>query len=205
MTDVLQNPEVVVAAIGLAGVVASSIGTLVVKDWLSRVRRPAKEQRQVMQGLQQMHRIYSLMGEMIDECDADRVILFAGHNSGGLPRAHSPYWTTALHWATRDKDRASMLKDYQNITVDAEYIRMLLLAESQGFVELVPEDMPRCQLRDYLLAEGVRFAVTYHLGIREHKLLYLSAVSYEGPFQAAKRALLDLKAARIRHEVMNVL
>lgn len=202
MDALVYEPTLWVAVIGLAGVVTSSVGTLLVKAWLER-RSGRREHREVLKGLQQMHLIYRLMQEMVTDCGAERVLLLAGHNSGGVPRAHSPYWTTALHWALRRPSTAGMIKDYQNIAVDAEYIAMLLRCEAAGEIELETQNMPTCQLKDYYMAEGVTRSIVVFLGIKECKLLYLSAARYDdAPYTLAQRAALRLKAARIRATVM---
>lgn len=202
----MLSSDVTVALISLAGVAFSGlcgVAGILINNWYKSKWSPALERKNVMTGLAVMHRIYQRMEEIADT-GAERVILFAGHNSGGVPRAHSPFWTTALHWVIKDKPTQISPSDYHGIPVDAEYIKMLLDAEADGEILLSTGKMTKCQLKTYYLAEGVTHSVIYYIGIKEHKFLYLSAAKFaDEPFSQRELAMMRLKVQAIRNSVMS--
>lgn len=196
----MLSDDVLVAIIGLIGMVITSIGTLLMKAYVDRKYTTRREKTRVLDGLAQLHRVYLTMHEFVDQMGAERVVLFAGHNSGGVPRVHSAYWVTALHWVSQSVESHVNIRDYQNIVVDSFYISMLLEIERTGCTQLMTETMPECQLKSYYVAEGVTHSLVLFLAIKEYKLLYVSIARYtDVPFTSAEVVIAKLKANKIKN------
>ena len=188
-----MDNNILVNAITLAIAFASAQGFWDLINYLVKRR---KSKRHLLTGIEDLHEIYNKMNE-IREIGAERVILFAGHNSGGVPRAHSPFYVSALHGSGADTHKIK-LTDYQNLQVDGEYIKMLLECEREGFVELHLDTMKDSQLKDYYLAEGVLHGFIVYLGIVENKFLYMSISRYEDkPFTETEITKIRLKTQQI--------
>lgn len=187
--------EITAIIVAIIGAVGGVIGAAV--PYLLR-RQAARIHAGVVAGMEATRNVYRILREVVDECGCERVILFAGHNSGGIPRPHSPFYVTALHWALIHESYSAAVKDYQNLPVDAWYIGMLLEAERNGVVELDPETMPPCQLRDYYRMEGVTHALVLFVAITENKFLYVSAAKYGERISEADKTRISLKVAKMR-------
>lgn len=168
-------------------------------DLINYLVKKRKGKRDILTGIEDLNAIYAKMSE-INELGGERVILFAGHNSGGVPRAHSPFYVSALHGSTNNN--RIKLADYQNLQVDSHYIRMLLDCEREGIVDLQVDGMPDCQLKDYYLAEGVLHSLIVFLGIVENKFLYMSISRYsDKPFTETEITRIRLKTQQITNVI----
>lgn len=178
----------------------TTIGLLllpVVRHMLQR-RRAERMYKSVMHGLEATRTIYGLLHEIVQSTSAERVVLFAGHNSGGVPRPHSPFYVTALHWVCRPQERAHVIRDYQSMVVDPHYIGMLIDIERQGQVTLTTEHMPECHLKQIYESENVTQAVVFFIAITENKFLYLSVAKYEGIFDEWEVTRMRVKVMKMR-------
>jgi hypothetical protein len=160
-----------------------------------------RRHRDVIEGIRSLQRVYTIMLEM-QAIGASRVVLFAGHNSGGLPRPGAGFWSSAVHWVAQPYSDTTRFEHYNNVPVDAEYVRLLLEAHQVGYVHVVTERMPPCVLRSYYEAEGVTEAVVVNIGVTEKKLLYLTAAKYDGHFTPAQVTQIVLKARPISVEIL---
>lgn len=188
-----MSDGIIIAIIGLIGVA----GTPVLMHILQR-RRNEKMRTGVMRGLEATRAIYGLLHEIVHSTSAERVVLFAGHNSGGVPRPHSPFYVTALHWVCKNQHQASLIRDYQGLIVDANYIGMLLDVERHGKVTLIPEHMPECQLKQIYASEGISQSIIFYIAITENKFLYLSVAKYSGQFDVNEVTRINLKVMKMR-------
>jgi hypothetical protein len=171
---------------GLASFV--SFVKLIVPWWESRQHR-----RRVVTGLQTLHTIYSCM-EGAESYGATRAVIFGGHNSGGLPRPGSPYYTSALHWHVPDA-KSARISDYQELPVDAPYIRMLLDIERDGFLRFdLSSSAPDSLLKRIYAAEKIADSVIFFLCITDHTFFYLTFASYTRRFSDEEITKLQLKA-----------
>jgi hypothetical protein len=171
---------------GLASLV--SFVKLIVPWWEAR-----QHHRRVVTGLQTLHTIYSQM-ERAEALGASRAVIFGGHNSGGLPRPNSPYYTSALHWHVPDS-KSARISDYQELPVDAHYIRMLLDIERDGYVRFdLSANAPDSLLRRIYAAEKIVDSVIFFLCITDHTFFYLTFASYTRRFTDEEITKLHLKA-----------
>lgn len=142
--------------------------------WLNRKRG------NVTDGLRRMSAVYHTMHGFLD-LGADRIVLWAAHNSGGLPRVGSPLYASAVHWVVRKQHRDKW-QNYQSVPVDTFYVGMLLKMHQGGEVHFNPDNEPECMLKDFYTLEGVTDSYLFYLGIRENQFLYVSIAKYSGVF-----------------------
>lgn len=188
----------------IGGIVAAIVGAggfWQTMRWFAE-RRDKKKETSLVKGIESLHRVYSAIAG-IQEIGAHRVILWAGHNSGGIPRPNSPFYASALHWAI-DRKFQGRMGDYQNLQVDLDYITMLLALQREGHVRVYPAKMTTCMLKDCYAAEGVSDSVLLFLGVVENKFLYLSAAKYEGEFSDLDIVRIRMKSQVIANEIRGV-
>lgn len=172
-----------------------SVIRFVIPWWESRRRR-----RSVVQGLQTLHAIYTQL-ERAESLGATRAIIFGGHNSGGLPRPGSPYYASALHWHVPDS-KFSRIADYQELPVDAAYIRMLLDIERLGYIRFdVSAAAPDSLLKRLYTAERVVDSLVFFLCVTDSTFFYLTFASYSRRFTSDEITKLGLKAQIIANSI----
>lgn len=183
----------------LAALVSGATGLLGSKWW--KQWRLAQRKRDVVAGIISLHRVYQTMVEMQD-IGASRVMLLAGHNSGGIPRPGAGFWVSAIHWVAHKRNVHTAFEHYANIPVDAHYVKLLIDAEQYDYVNVKVDTMPPCLLKTFYEAEGVTDALFLHVGITENKMLFLSAARYDGHFTEEQITHLVLKTRVITQEVV---
>lgn len=188
------SEQVVLATIG--AVAASAASVLAFVRWLLPWAA-SRKQSDVADGLRRLSQTYRAMSDM-RECGAQRVILWAAHNGGGVPRVGSPFYASAIH-ANVDRKFKHIVQEYQQVSVDADYIEMLLGIYANGRHRFITEQSEPCLLRDLYKAEGVVDSALYYIGIRENQFLYLSVAKYDGLFNAGELARIGVHADGIRH------
>ena len=187
------------------GALATAIATIATGafafvKWYLPHRREKKTNANTIQGLQSISRVYDTMREM-EHSSIDRIILFAGHNGGGIPTASKPFYVTALHWIA-DVASSKIIEDYVNIRVDSDYVAMLLSAREKGWLSLDVSTMPDCKLKQYYLLEGVTHSLIVFLAVKDKKFFYFSAAtSAPGGIDANTRNMVLLKSEKIINEL----
>jgi len=156
------------------------------------------------------------MGEQIDETSAERVIVFAGHDSGEIPAVGSPYYISSIYWKVKhdpkfhpgedveelDENIYSVIKDYREISADLHYINMLLDIQYEGVVRIHTKDLPEdCIMKTYYTMEGVTDAVLIYLGYSKNNLNYMSVSTFKkAGFTDDDVARIKLKASIMKQE-----
>ena len=187
------------------GPIASAIGVIATGafafiKWYLPWRRERSLNANTISGLQSISRVYETMKE-IEESAVERVILFAGHNGGGIPSASKPFYVTALHWVA-DAESSKIIEDYVNIRVDAEYVTMLLTIRERGFLMLETKSMPDCKLKHYFQLEGVTASMVVFLTVKDKRFYYFSAsTKSDHGIDENMRSRILLKAEKIANEL----
>ena len=174
----------------------------IARDWIADAREQkleAKTEREVVAGLKQLHAIYFAM-ERIQSHGADRIVIFGGHNSGGVPRAGSPFYCSALHWHLAP-DLVDCIADYTEITVDSRYIAMLLHSERHGSYRFDPVAEEDGLLKRFYTAEGVTDAIVFYLACHQKTFLYLSCCTHRGKFTDEQITSMKLHAGTIARAI----
>lgn len=158
-----------------------------------------KWRRRTEQGARDIQSMYDEMDAILNN-GAQRVIIFSGHNSGGLPRPGAPFYVSAQHWSFDGPARWSPER-YQELPVDGEYANMLVSIMDKGHVRYTTEEMEPCQLRDIYKAEGVTDSLVLYLGSRDKQLRYMSVALYHGTFTDNQITEIRIRANTIRRLV----
>jgi len=186
-----------------SGIIAGLIGllTYVMKSGIWKEIRLKRQSLNFVKGMESLQRIYTTMARIQSDF-ASRVIIFSGHDAGGLPRVGSGFWVSALHWVEHHRNAQTNFADYENISVDLQYISMLIDAHGMGQVFLKVSEMPPSLLRSYYMAEGVAESLIVFLGIRENAMFYMSIARYnnEATFSSMDLAKIKLACQPILNE-----
>lgn len=179
-----------------------------------------REERRVMTeaGMHSLHQVSETISTDFTKYGAERVILFSGHNCGGIPSPTKPYYVTAMQWHSSTEEDTFRIEDYRRIRIDPAYIKMLytictpdapepnepgwIFERHSACVVLNPVEMQRCQIKTYYEAEGVSESLVIFLAISDFNLYYISVARYEGSFSDAEKAGIILAANKIAQEVV---
>lgn len=195
---ILDSPTIG-AIIGACGALLAATLGPPIAAWLKA--RSEKREQAVFAGLENTVGIMEVMATFHD-IGAERVILWTGHNGGGLPAGGSPFYTSAVHRVIA-QGHMDITANYQNILVDGHYIKMLLRAasDSERMAVLTTKKMPECQLRRYYEAETVVESLIIVLGVARNSLYYLSVARYDRSFFEEEKTIAVLKAQSLWHKL----
>lgn len=180
------QPILTALAIGAGAMVAAaSLGLKeLVAAWFKKVTKKVARATYV----KQIEKVANFL-EILDQCkeirEVDRILLYHGHNCGGLPSPGKSYTTRAIHgWS---KDGKDPLKKYGfDNQVDLHYVKMLEDMIKAGVSTQVFDQMPKdAKLRSYFASEGTRYARLYFLGVLDYEMIYICFASYTDPFSDA--------------------
>lgn len=157
------------------------------------------QKKSLIAGLRTLHEVYLKM-ERLSAYGAERVVVFGGHNSGGIPRVGSPFYATALHWRV-DPKRSPGMADYNELQVDTSYIGMLVHIMQHGSYRFDMEKDQNCLLRRYYEMEGVKDSVIFYLTCVDNTILYLSCASYDRKFTDIEISYMGLIAQSIATDI----
>ena len=161
------------------------------KDFFKR-RQKAK----LEDGLRRIAKIYKKMEAMSNK-GAHRVILFAGHNNGGIPRLTCGFWVSSIFSHVVEAHR-NKSREYNNIPVDSSYVSMLIGTQLRSYMRFVVDEMEPCQLKNYYISEGIKDSIVVFIGIYEQKFMYISMANYERKFTPNEVTDLVLRAQNIK-------
>jgi hypothetical protein len=179
-----------------------------------------KEQRRIMteEGMFSVHEVCNTIKYGFTDHGAERVILFSGHNCGGIPSPTKPYYVTAMQWHAESKKSTDVIEDYRRIRVDPAYIKMLYtitcafdadepnedgwtFRRTDRAILLETEKMHPCQLKTYYEHEGVVQSMVVFLSNSDYNIYFLSIARYSGKFTEHELASIMLNANKVAQEV----
>lgn len=136
--------------------------------------------------------------------NVDRVLVFSGHNGGGLPTPGKPFVIKAQTGWSRKPGADPMRRYNFDIPVDSHYSRMLETLVKDGKVQLDTHDIPNdARLKTYQTSEGVTHSIMYFLRVIDNEVIYMSVASYDRPFSKDEEVELDLAVERVRSIMRN--
>lgn len=187
-----------------AALIAAILGAKPFWEWM-KIRSAKKEKESADHHyLEQMFYLKQIADKMAlirHLKTVTRVIIFIGHNGGGLPRVGSRYYTSAVHWDV-EPEYEGLLKEYRGVEVDGAYIEMLLDSHNHGCVKMVTATMPECKLKRYYQDEGVVESLVFYLDMEDNNFIYLSVSSHEeGGLSKQDESNADLIASSLRNLV----
>jgi hypothetical protein len=151
----------------------------VVTTWFRSVTNNMRR-KSYLTHISRVAKFLALVESVRDIEEVQRVVLFRGHNCGGVPVPGKPYTVRAIDGWTSDKEKQDPLQKFDfALSVDADYVAMLKEMLAQGVVSKVTEKMPNdSRLKAYYESEGVLFSQMYYLGVVDSELIYISVGSY---------------------------
>jgi hypothetical protein len=176
------------------------IALLKFAQWLLARLFDRRRKTRVIEGIEELSRFYSTMEQCLS-ASCGRVLLLAAHNSGGVPTATAPFYTSAIHWATATPDQRRMISGYHNIKVDDAYIKMLLKIHTDGVYHFKMDENEGSMLRAFYEAEGVTDSVLVFLTIQKNQFLYMSFASFGQKFTPLEITRFRLTANTIKNLV----
>lgn len=180
-----------VAGVGLAGVTAAYFKGL--RSWVER--RWAKKTSRRTYG-EHMANLSAFSEELESLRKIDRVsqvIVFRGHNCGGLPTPGRPYTVHAIQGWQRTDPAKPALSDpgrryRRGLQVDAHFTRMLEDVIREGVsIQVTEKIAPDAKLKGYFELDGIAVAVIYYLGLHDDELLFLSVSSSTEDFAVREK------------------
>lgn len=159
--------------------------------------RLGQKKDKFLESLRKMYEIYSVIDAIGYETGADRVILFSGHNCGGVPEVFKPYTVSGLYSVGVPKE---IFDNYKNLGVDSFYVDALLKASGQCCFFIDADKMPDCQLKTYYDLEGVKEAYIFYIDIIENNLIYMSVASkHLGGITKNDKTFISLQVNKIKN------
>lgn len=164
------------------------------------------QRKDFVRGAELLHQLYTIMDDARaprSECGANRVILFAAHNCGGIPSPSEPFYTSALHWSIdrgyegMERRPSETISDYTKLQVDGDYITMLLAMRRDGVFRFETDKARECMLKDVYEKSGVTDAVLCYLGQHDMKMFYVSFARYSRKYSHNEITAIKLTANRM--------
>ncbi len=185
----------------VSAVAVAVVGPLIAW-WIKN--RQARGETRFVRGLEDVAKTMEQVTSFRD-VGAERVILFKGHNGGGLPSGGSPFYVSAAHWWVAP-GQLDIVSNYKNLLVDSEYVLMILdsISSSERTSVQVTATMPNCQLKHYYEAEGIAESLIITLGVKGRELYFLSIARYGGSFSDRERTIAQLKSQTLWQSINGV-
>lgn len=183
-----------IKALTTSGIILALFKSLAkaVPSWFERRR-----QETFVRSVAKIRSVYCVMESAVEKDGAERVLLLAAHNSGGIPTVGTPFYTSAIYWVTGKASNRALVS-YKNITVDGAYIAMLLESRAKGSYHFKMDENDGTQLKEFYQAEGVTDSLICYLGILENQFMYMSFATYGEPFAANQLTSFKIRAAEVK-------
>lgn len=197
-----------VAIVAAIGVVVAAVAP----NWMKRKQENQDRERETLRLAEQARTLeryragfvsqiqsYEIMNTMLRD-GSDRVVVWAGRNSGGVPCVGKPYHVDPVQAVTR-YDTENVILGYRNLEVDEAYRRMLLKALERPLSVVVntTTEMEPCMLKNFYTAEGITQAIIIGLGVDpdDNVYNYMSVATHKGEFTPAQITKFQVSANEI--------
>ena len=121
----------------------------------------------------EVHEVYTVIGELNNTLQADRVMILKVTNGGGIPSAGCTLYSSVV-WETFGKKLGSMRDDWNAQPLDENYISIISEIFQKGFCYLKTEEIGEGDLRDLYQAQGIKCGEMYFLENFPGITLYMS-------------------------------
>jgi len=189
--------------VGLVAVITLFFNELkvVVADWFAALRKRLKRESYAAR-ITAIAKFMTAIEALREVPQVDRVIVYRGHNCGGMPTPGKPFFVRAFYGWSKDKNKDPMDRYDFEISVDLHYMKVLeevLITDKGGLSKQKVSEMPEgSRLRMFYENEGVVESRLYFLAVVEEELLYCSVASYKEPFSAGCANEIDLRIEQLR-------
>lgn len=127
----------------------------------------------------------------------DRVLVFRGRDSGGLPDPKRPFYIECLTGRTNEGVEQAERYTFE-LKIDTHFCRLLEEMVGEESVAMTTANLPDGQLKALHMADGIAHTVKYFLTVDRNELLFLAVANFSREFTPAERADVDLAVARVR-------
>lgn len=160
---------------GLALVFTNNIKSIV--RWF--VARNQKASKGIMAAAEVSDIIWGLL-QAVDQID--RVAILRAGNGGSQPKI-GKQMKASMIYNSWDKPERNKKQDYQDLSLDHEYIKMLVRVHENGYDKIIVENMvDGCMLKDIYQSEDIKYAELYSLAETEKYFYYISVATIKSPF-----------------------
>lgn len=143
-------------------------------------------------------RIYDAMHKVIQETNVERFMVFKAHNGGGVINPTGNLYVSVIY-EDYDHPFVSMKDNYQKLSVDVPYAKILVEVIQYKKIDYNTEQMPDCILRQIYVNEGVKRSFIYYLGQDRKNIYFCScATSHE---QIERKILVDVGVNIIKQNI----
>ncbi len=154
-----ESTDILTPILGFAGVVITSLGTLVVKKWIDKKDADSVVTDGELQfTLVEYNELHQRMLELQSDTPADRFLIMKAENGVTQPR-----FATVIYEQFKTRQMFIAFLVYTRILIDDSYREMLKGAELKGVCEMETATMPDCKLRGFYEQEKVTFSNCYFL------------------------------------------
>lgn len=200
------NDAVIAIAIAFAGGVAGLLTAYfggfkeyVSAWWRSKVKD--LKRKEYAYGLRLLGEYKSAIDNGLAKLEyVDRLVIYCGHNGGGIPKPGMPYTVRGVYaWSKRGDDLYT--KYNFDLRIDGDYYKMLADLVGRGSLVNVTTEMPDTSaLKSFYVEEKVVASALYLLNISEedNALYYVSVATYNQPFTREQLVRVEMAVQRLR-------
>lgn len=165
----------------ISGGVGIFIAMYKLLEWYKRKRMVKKAENQLKTFINDSKECEALARSITGGNHADRIYIFRSHNSGGIPRLGTPYYTSVSFYDYKDKSLLHRGKKYNNIEVDDMYKDLMLQVIDEHKIELETKSMEDGLLKQIYELEHVQKSIIYRLAITDKEFFYMSVAWFTEP------------------------
>ena len=195
----MDTEQISTAVVAGAIVVVGGIA-LALKNFIAEVGNravAALKKRSVADGIRRLRLFHEAVDRVQRLPFVDRVLVFRGRDSGGLPDPKRPFYIECLTGRTNEGVEQADRYTFE-LKIDTPFCRVLEEMVEKGAVGLTVADLPDGQLKGLYTHDGVVQSVKYFLTVDRNELLYLAVANFSRPFTPDERVELDLAVERVR-------
>lgn len=158
------------SAIALAG--AGVVVTAALTYWAAREHI---EEKISINAIRDMAQIYSYMLRVVNNTQADRMLILMLSNGGRILRPHDAKYVTVIDEVGNGKVRP-VINDFNRFRVDGEYIRIVNRLIEEREISMAVRQLNPGFLRDAYEADGITHFMLFYIGYKS-KRHYFGSIS----------------------------
>lgn len=135
-------------------------------------RKDRKSKNNLPKVLSGIHEVYHLIGVILRETSANRVLINRIENGGDIPRIGKDLYESIVY-EVNDSALSSIKEAWQRQLIDEAQVRVLMDVAEKGNKLVNTEKLPTCNLKDNYNAGGVAYADKYVIHTEEGLFFYL--------------------------------
>ncbi len=173
----MDTSIIIDSALKLAG---GALGVKLLDHYIlkRKAKKEIKQKDEFLASLKDISAMNSYMSDVIENTPADRFLILMGHDSGNIPNPKHPYFAKAMWQKTKAKnDSDSLVRRFDSIRVDFEYINMIIELMTKGCVKLVVDEMHDGFLKTVYKGEGITYSEIYFLAQEKSSKIYYCSIA----------------------------